>query len=400
MVQYPTFLGSARVRFQILGRGLEAFLTAAAAQEILLRAIAQVSPGTALATARARDYRALTRIARQHRVRLRVVRKSGWPFRAAALRRRPGIAAGLAAFLLVQAFWSAHVWEVRIVGNDRIDTAQIAQIAADSGVRTGMRTAALDEEDARLALLRGLPELAWAAVNRQGCRITIEVHERTAPPEIVPADAPCNLTARQGGVIVRTEAERGFPVVQAGDAVQAGDLLVEGARTDGSGGTVLHHASGRVLARTTHVFTASQPLVYAVRADTGEGFLRRQLVVLGAAIPMSWRSPPTDGLYRRTFAETPVMLGGLRLPIAVWTETWMAQRDEQRTCTAEEAEAMARTEAERQLAETLTAAEDVVVTAESAVRAGVATVMLTVTCVEDIAVAQPIELEKDDMNEK
>ena len=389
------------VRFQVLGRGLAAFLTDAAAHGLLLRRIVVLAPESkALATAYARDYRALARLARRNGVRLRLIRKRGLPFRMAALRRRPGIAVGLAVFVAAQLFWAAHVWEIRVVGNDRIESAQIMQLAAESGVRAGMRAATLDEEDARLFLLRGLPELAWAAVNRQGCRVTIAVHERTAPPEVVPADQPCNLTARQGGVIVRTEAERGFPVVQAGDAVQAGDLLVAGMRTDGNGGTVLHHASGRVLARTTHVFTATQPMVYAVREDTGDGFLRRQLVVLGVAVPMSWRAPPIDELYRRTFTETPVMLGRIRLPVAIWTEVWMKQRDVQRTCGAAEAEAMARAEAERQLAEALPTAEDMTVTAQTAVRAGVATVTLTVTCVEDIATAQAIALEDDDTNEK
>lgn len=386
------------VRFRMIGRGREAFLNAAAARGIPLWAIRKKGPDCG-ANAYARDYRTLARLARENGIRLRTERKYGLPFCRTALKRRPGIAAGLAVFLLLQMFLASRVWQIRIVGNDQVPTEKIVQAAAEQGIRTGMIGASLDIQDAQLNFLRQLPELSWVAVNRLGSRVTIEVRERQLQPEIIPADEPCNIKARLGGVIVRAEAEDGFAVVREGDVVQAGDLLVEGMRTDSSGATVLHHAHGRVLARTTHVYTVTQPLIYSERVDTGYGVTRRQLAVLGVALPLSWTAAPSDGLYRRSFSETPVMLGGFRLPVSVYTETWMEQRDEQRTCTEEEAQTLARAEAERQMQAELTGAEITAVTEQCVAHAGVVTVTLTASCVEDIGVQQAIYLDADSGDE-
>ena len=370
------------VRFAVIGRGAERLWNETGA--IPVWDISSES-GEVYATVSAGQYRALAHKAHEMGLRLSVRAKKGLPFRWKRLCCRPGVAVGLVLFLLIQWSWSARIWSIEIVGAGSAEAA-VAQAVYEYGVRTGMRSDLLCEKDTVLHLLRSVPTLSWASVNRLGSTLTVEVRLRRVT-EVTP-ETPCNLVARCGGEIVRTQALDGFPVVRAGDTVQAGDLLVEGLRVSETG-TVLHHAHGAVFARTVRTFTVTQPLTYSTR-EAGQTVTRKQLALFGLMIPLNLRRTPT-GAYERTFTETPWVIGGQKLPVSVYTETWTEQRDVQHTCSAGEAEWLARAEIERQMTAALAGTEIVSVQEEAVCRAGVLTLMRTVLCIEDIAEPRVIE---------
>ena len=104
-----------------------------------------------------------------------------------------------------------------------------------------------------------------------------EVTEATGKPEMVDTDTPCNLIATKAGVIVRTEITQGFGLVRAGDAVEAGDMLVSGMVFSDKVGYRLVHSSGRIYARTAYQLEYEVPYVQTERVRTGEEYTHRKL---------------------------------------------------------------------------------------------------------------------------
>lgn len=382
------------VCFRICGGAPEKFLNAAAASVQLWHIYGTVQGITACC--KAADYRFAAEIARECGARLQILRKAGLPFVELRLRRRPGAAVGVLLFFGLQVLLSGFVWQIEVTGADKMNPADILRAAEHIGLYEGMPQHRVQVQAAQHALLRTVPELAWAAVNKTGCRLEISIRERVTRPEILP-DQPCNLVARIGGVILRTQAEDGFAVVSAGDAVEPGDLLVEGLREDAYQGTVMHHAHGPVYAVTSHTFEAVQSMVYADETDTGEIIVRRRCRIFGLELPLSLTEAPETGWYRQIRAE-PVMLWGVRLPITLYTEEWNHRIALQRQCTEEEATALARAQITAQVQAQLPEAQILSIAEEVWTQGGTVRVVRTLTCVENIAVQIPIEIVKDGTN--
>ncbi len=376
------------VCFRVCGGAPEPFLNAAV-REIRLWHVYGTEQGMT-ACCLAEKYRQAQEIARAQGVRLQVLRRRGLPFLWQRMKERPGAAAGMLLFFGVQILLSGYIWQIEVVGADTLDPAQVRRAAAEIGLYEGMPKSQVDVRSARHTLLQTVPELAWVTVNEIGCRLEILVRERVTKPEILP-ETPCNLVARMPGVILRTQAEDGFAVVQPGDAVQTGDLLVEGLREDAYQGTVLHHAHGPVYAVTTHTFEASQAMVYADERVTDETVVRRRYRMFGLEIPLSLTAAPGEGWIRQ-IADTPVTVRGVRLPVVLRTEAWHRVETLQRTCTEEEAQQMARAQIAVQVQDQLPSVQILSIEESVQVQGGTVRVRRTLTCVEDIAVQRPIEI--------
>ena len=147
-------------------------------------------------------------------------------------RHRLGLLAGIALFFATIWFLSLHVWVINVSGNDEITEEQVISVMDEIGIRPGVRTSGLDAELLEQAAMVKLKDVSWMAINFQGSVVNVELKERDAPPEAIPMEEPCNLKSSYPGQIVRLEVISGVTVVEEGDAVTQGQLLVSGVFED------------------------------------------------------------------------------------------------------------------------------------------------------------------------
>ena len=142
--------------------------------------------------------------------------------RARAL-RRPGILAGLAAFVLAAYCVNIPVLRIDVAGSARYEEEAYA-VLAESGVRTFALCGEEEREAARRALL-ALPGVVFASVEKAGCVVTavIEESEETPLPE-----RERELSSPRAGKVEELAVLRGTALVSEGDAVAAGQTLVAG----------------------------------------------------------------------------------------------------------------------------------------------------------------------------
>ena len=81
--------------------------------------------------------------------------------------------------------------------------------------------------------LEDFADISWVSVGIHGTDATIRLAETIGGVEIIDKETPCDIVASTDGVILQITAERGTPLVAAGDVVKKGDVLISSALTIG-----------------------------------------------------------------------------------------------------------------------------------------------------------------------
>ncbi|MBE6690273.1 MAG: hypothetical protein E7590_03195 [Ruminococcaceae bacterium] len=199
---------------------------------------------------------------------MRLVEEGGLPILWRRLLRRPGLLCGMLLALLLTVLSSLVVWDIEILGNEQLSTAALEEQLEALGVRRGTRLSRIDEDALALALRQADPRISYAAVNRKGTVLQLQIREAVVPRE--EAVHPANLVAKSDCVITMPLIFEGECLVEAGQVVRAGQLLASGIVESEKHGFRVTRAAGQVLARTTHTYTVRVPFTETVQLATGD----------------------------------------------------------------------------------------------------------------------------------
>ncbi len=225
-------------------------------------------------TMRRTGYRPLENIAEQFGYEIEVVTQKGLPFYRRVIKQRWMLFVGSLIFILGLYILSSFVWFFDIRGTNTVKAEVVAQSAARFGLQRWAFKGSLDKIRIEEGILREIPELSYVEVNIKGVRATIKVVEKVLPGEQF--TGPCNLVAAKGGVVEEVMALDGTVVVQKGDTVGVGTVLIsgtiipEGEYPEGlSPSPRLVRAQGTVKARVWYEGYGEHPLVEEKAVLTG-----------------------------------------------------------------------------------------------------------------------------------
>ncbi len=259
--------------------------------------------------------------ARKTKTRIRIVEKRGLPLFMHKHRRRGAFVAGMLLFALIIALLSSFIWAIEIDGTEEIDKNMIRNALRSCGLDVGVIKYTLKASEIKEDMLRTVPELSWLWVEVKGTRAFVHVREKTPVPEIVPAGRPANVVAEKDGVIVSCTAVRGTGMVQPGDTVQKGALLISGTVETKHGGTLLVHAEGAVQAKTWQNKSGTFPRNIRTETDTGESRTRYGIRIGDLDISLYGKNAPFE-TYRTELEQHSLRLWGeLYLPVTLEKST-------------------------------------------------------------------------------
>ncbi len=204
-------------------------------------------------------YMQIRPLARRARCVPRVIKRVGLPFFIKKATKRPFMVWACMLLLAAIVFLSGFVWSIKILGAEQVEPEEILKVAQDNGLSIGIRRSNIPK-DIDAAIAEQIPQLSWAYVHCQGTRAVIEVAEKSHPETIGPGD----LVASKDGVVETILVLSGVPVVQAGDTVKRGTLLIAG---DESGS--IKGARGTVTAYTFYETRVEIPLERLIPKRTG-----------------------------------------------------------------------------------------------------------------------------------
>ena len=339
----------------------------------------------------ARQYRLLKSPARRTGMRIKIKKKHGVPFSMRRYRSRPGLLAGLAFFAALLWFLSGRVWVVEVRGNNKVSREEILKVMGELGVSEGKSLLGLDIPTLQLQALQKLPKLAWCVVNLQGSVAYIDVTERIPAPKMSDTNRPSNIKAARDGRIVSIEVYTGQAMVQKGDAVAEGMLLVSGV-VESSVGPIFKRSQAKILARTQRQLKVSVPLKETRLLPSGRRILQPYLYFFTLRIPM-FTNGEIGQENRLKATETMLNVNGKNLPVGIINRTYELLEPNEIIRTEPKARELAQKLLDEKKKTELKSAE--IVSADEKGRVSNGEYVLTgkYVCIEDICVEEELVIE-------
>ena len=303
------------VRIRVCGASIERFLNVALQGEIGLWNTVRVDARTIETTLSLSDFYALRRLMGRTGCRVRVIGRRGLPFFAARLRRRWILTGGVCALALVVVLLTQFVWVLEIVAADGIPVSALRDVLRETGIYEGAWLGQIETDDTRRAIQSEIPEVGVIAITRIGNAVRVEVDAAVPTPDRIDRAAPTGLVATRDGVVSRTAVTGGQLLVQPGDAVEQGQLLVSSAvpNTTEWGEAHRAHGMGRVMAYTSRTATLLCPLTWTESRATDRMTTRYALILGDRRINLYLGSGiHTDTCDKITIEKTRLSIGSRR----------------------------------------------------------------------------------------
>lgn len=214
------------VTLMVQGAGLEKFMNMAVSRGIYLWDIVWLDPQRIRLKVRVSAVRALRHIARRTGSRFHIQAKEGLPFTAARFRKRQMMVFGAVACLLGLYFMSSFIWFVEIQGNAKVSKEDILKSAEIAGLQMGTLKSNVNTDKISKLILTDLSRLSWVGVEITGTKAIIRVAEKTIRDPV--DNSPVHIVAAKAGLIKEILVLEGMPVIQEGETVSAGEILISG----------------------------------------------------------------------------------------------------------------------------------------------------------------------------
>jgi similar to stage IV sporulation protein len=244
-----------------------------------------------------RDFRRLGSIAKKSHAKVRITQRRGLPFFIRKYKKRKAYLLGMLAALLLMYGLSTRLWNITVDGNEMQSDEVIFDYLDSIEIHHGMAKSLVDCEYLAGQIRNYFTDFSWVAVQMEGTQLMIHVKEGVLldEEEEISDGEGSSLAAAKGGTVVSIITRNGRPLVQAGDTVETGDLLVSGVlpiyQDDG---TLLScqyvKADADIVLQTTRTYRDVLALAYQKKVYTEQKKVRWSLRIGNTvfALPVSF----------------------------------------------------------------------------------------------------------------
>lgn len=169
------------VKFEFSGGFFENFINDCFNSGIEIRDVELCDNGFT-ACCRINTYKRLHHIAYKHGGKVKIIKKRGLPFVLHPLKNRIGFLAGAVAFAFIISFLGGFIWNVEIVGNERISDTAIRAYLNNNHLSEGVMWGGIDRSRLSWQMMSDFDDLAWVHINKIGTTARVEVNETRQAP--------------------------------------------------------------------------------------------------------------------------------------------------------------------------------------------------------------------------
>lgn len=192
------------------------------------------------------DFKNVVKIAKQSKCRVKIQRKSGLPFLFNRYKKRKIFAIALVSIICVIIYLSNFIWNIEIVGTDKINQNELIKTINSEGLTIGKLKRKVDLKSIINKIRLDRKDIAWIGIDLKGTNAIVKVVEADAKPEIIKEDEYCNIVSDKEASIIKVNAQNGTVLVKEGDVVKKGTPLIAGWMEGKYTGTRYVHAEGSV----------------------------------------------------------------------------------------------------------------------------------------------------------
>ena len=329
-------------------------------------------------------YPSLRRLAKKNGGRLRIDKKIGLPFYLYPLKNRYGLLAGLLACVIIICFLEGFIWNIELVGNEKISDVQLLTFLEKNGLHEGAYFNSVDRDYIETLALASFEDCAWIHINRSGTTARVEIREAEPKPEMTDETGVYNVKAAKDGLIVKATVHSGWAVKNKGDSVVKGDLLISGVYTgEQSKANVFTHARGEYIAEVKEPFSLTVSRTQSFKAYKAERVFK-SIVFFGLRIPLYiGNSNVKDSDVSEDYSY--IKLNSERLPIGIYTKKVKPYEMSERELSDSELGELLQSEIEKKLSTDFKDFEIVKQDIQTSLDYSSASASGTVICREDIS---------------
>ena len=216
------------VRIEVEGYYIERFINICTNKKILIWNLKREKGVKLYLNIGINDFKKLSAIARKTNCKVKILRKRGVPFLLNRYKKRKLFAIFLILILALIFTSSRYVWNVDISIKDNLELENISEDIENLGITRGMPKNRIDTEKVINELRLKRDDIAWVGIDIVGTSVKINIVKADKSPDIIKNTDYYNIVAKKAGTIQKITAQNGTAVVNVGDTVQKGDILIAG----------------------------------------------------------------------------------------------------------------------------------------------------------------------------
>ncbi|NCU18473.1 sporulation protein YqfD [Pallidibacillus pasinlerensis] len=280
---FKRLLGSVTVK--LIGISGERIINELIRQRLVIWNVKRMSKNEIIFQMFIKDIRSLRQAIRTHRVKVRFIKRAGFPSWLKRFRRNIGIFIGVFIALIIIIILSNMIWKVEIEGASPDLEYKMVKQLKEMGVKIGGFQFLVDDPEGIQRKLTAMnEEVTWIGVELNGTSYHFQVVEKEQPDE-VKKTSPRHLVAKKEAIIVDYFVEKGEPVITINDFVKPGQLLVSGliGREDAKQKV---SAKGEILGKTWYTTEVEVDLTTEFELLTGKENKRTTIDFGNISIPI------------------------------------------------------------------------------------------------------------------
>lgn len=176
----------------------------------------------------AADFLKLPPLLRKTGTKANVIKKCGLPFYIPFLKKRIIFFVGVVSCLVMLNVVTDYIWAIEYIGNLQVSDDELTDFLEREAIHYGMKRDMLNCAAEEKKLREAFPTVTWTSIYFEGTKLCIEVKENEKAEPTAIETKGTDLVATDTGTITSIITKNGVPKVKAGDAVEEGQILVEG----------------------------------------------------------------------------------------------------------------------------------------------------------------------------
>lgn len=187
-----------------------------------------------------------------------LLEEGGLPMLLKIATARPMLIATALLGFIALLMLSNRIFFIETIGCDSISTDTIIELLEKGGVKLGVRKNSLDIPALEESLIESDKKISFVDIRQDGVKLTAFIHEVDSIVTEGSEEAPSSIYSNKDCIIVSIVAEDGKAMVQSGNAVKRGQLLISGDITpEGYEEIIKVQSKGEIIGRVVYRFSVS-----------------------------------------------------------------------------------------------------------------------------------------------
>ncbi len=389
------------VIIKITGFSIERFLNLCLNKDINIFKLEEVNNGV-ICRINIKDFKELKQISQKTGCKYKIVSKYGMPFFIFKNRKRKMFLIGGILFIFLLYYFSSFIWTIQVIGNNQIDNNIILDFCEKEGLYLGAYKKNIDTKSLQTDLKNNFDVISWVNIKIDGTKATISISENIEKENTIQNNEPCDIIAKETGVITNIVTRTGRPLVKAKDVVEKGDILVSGELflKDGEEikGTYNTYSDADIKAKVEKEIKVSVPFEYYVKDYTDNNKTTYNLLAFNKNLNLSINNNVKYENYDTVVSRTQLKLSeNFYLPFIIKKTQYKEYIPKKKTYSINEAKLYANKLLNEKIIEEIDFSSDILdkeITYEKIEDKLIATAKLTV--IEDIGEKAPITISYQD----